>query len=92
LFNPSTGTLTVTGSIIGNIDSSNINELSNYSLGTDASAITTSDTLNSALSKLEYKAGTVYTWYQTVTGTDNDAIINKWSEVVTFLDGIQESE
>lgn len=96
VFKPSTGTLTVNGSIIGKIDSSNINSLSNYSLGTAISAITQDDTLNSALGKLEYKANlgvSAKTWIDSITQTDDaDAVINKWQEILTFINGIPEDQ
>lgn len=91
VFNPSTGTLTVGGSIIGNIDSDNINSLSTYSIDTAISAITQDDSLNSALGKLEYKANLgvlAKAWIDSITQTDTDAVINKWQEVLDFVNGI----
>ena len=91
LFNPSAGTLTVDGSIIGNIDSANINSLSTYSIDTAISAITQDDSLNSALGKLEYKANLgvlAKQWIDSITEADTDATINKWDEIVTFVNGI----
>jgi hypothetical protein len=33
----------------------------------------------------------VYTWYESVTTTDTDTVINKWQEIIKFLDGISSS-
>lgn len=33
----------------------------------------------------------VYNWYTGITATDTDDIINKWQEVIAFLDGISSS-
>jgi hypothetical protein len=52
-----------------------------------------SDTLNAALGKLEYKTNlgvTAYDWYRSVTNEDTDDVINKWGEIVDFIDGIKE--
>jgi hypothetical protein len=69
---------------------SQIDALTDYSKANSAEALVTTDTLNSALGKLEYKADTVYVWYKSVTGTDNDEIINKWEEIVDFIDSVKE--
>lgn len=64
-----------------------------YSKATSASAIATTDSLNTALGKLEYKADlgkTAYDWYKSVTDTDTDTLINKWGEIVGFLDSVAE--
>ena len=52
--------------------------------------LVTTDTLNVALGKLEYKADTVYTWYRSITDEDTDDIINKWGEIVDFIDSVAE--
>ena len=53
-----------------------------------------SDTLNQALAKLEYKANNgqaAYLWYKSVTEeNDSDAIVNKWQEIVDFIDSVAE--
>lgn len=72
-----------------------ITALTGYTIATSAAALATSDSLNTALGKLEYKANlgkTAYDWYKSVTGTDNDAIINKWEEIVGFIDSVKETE
>lgn len=76
-----------------NHPTSQINLLTGYSKATSASALATTDTLNTALGKLEYKADlgkTAYDWYKSVTGTDNDDVINKWGEIVDFIDSVAE--
>ena len=52
--------------------------------------LVTTDTLNVALGKLEYKADTVYTWYRSITDEDTDDIVNKWGEIVDFIDSVAE--
>lgn len=74
----------------GNLDGTYINKLTGYSKATSAADLAATDTLNVALGKLEYKADTVYDWYKSVTGTDNDDIINKWEEIVDFIDSVKE--
>lgn len=49
------------------------------------------DTLNEALHKIEYKSnlGTyAYNWYQSITAPDTDKLVNKWNEIVDFLNSI----
>lgn len=67
-----------------------ITSLSNYAKATSASDLATSDTLNYALGKLEYTARYAYDWVIGVTATDTDEYINKWSEIVGFLDSVKE--
>lgn len=72
---------------------SDITKLTSYSKSSSASALATSDSLNAALGKLEYKADlgkSAYDWYQSVTGDDTDEYINKWTEIVNFLDSVKE--
>jgi hypothetical protein len=72
-----------------------ITALTGYTIATSVAALATSDSLNTALGKLEYKANlgkTAYDWYKSVTGTDNDDIINKWEEIVGFIDSVKETE
>ena len=71
-------------------NTSEITALTSYSKASSASDLVTTDTLNAALGKLEYKADTAYTFYKSITGTDNDAIINKWEEIVDFVDSVKE--
>lgn len=37
------------------------------------------------------KFNTISTWYDGITGTDSDDVINKWSEVTSFLSGIKDT-
>lgn len=67
-----------------------ISALTGYTKATSAAALSTSDTLNVALGKLEYKAHYAYDWVIGVTATDSDEYINKWSEIVGFLDSVKE--
>ena len=89
------GNTTVAGyvqaaSFMGNIDGTYVNKLTGYAKATSAADLAATDTLNAALGKLEYKADTAYDWYKSVTGTDNDDIINKWEEIVGFIDSVKE--
>lgn len=68
----------------------NITKLTGYTKATSASDLATTDTLNTALGKLEYKAHYAYDWVTTVTATDTDEYINKWGEIVGFLDSVKE--
>lgn len=71
-------------------NTSEITALTSYSKASSASDLVTTDTLNVALGKLEYKANTAYTWYKSITDTDTDDIINKWSEVVDFINNLED--
>lgn len=77
-------------SFIGNLDGTYINKLTEYSKASSASNLAATDTLNSALGKLEYKAHYAYDWVIGVTATDTDEYINKWGEIVGFLDSVKE--
>lgn len=74
---------------IGNLDGTYVNKLTGYTKATSASDLVTTDTLNTALGKLEYKAGIAYSWYRTITEDDTDEIINKWDEVVDFVNNLE---
>lgn len=73
----------------GNLDGTYVNKLTGYSKATTASDLIETDTLNIALGKLEYKADTAYSWYRSITQDDTDDIINKWDEVVDFVNGLE---
>lgn len=64
--------------------------LTGYTKATTASDLATTDTLNAALGKLEYKADHAYNWIISVTAEDTDEYINKWGEIVGFLDSVKE--
>ena len=67
-----------------------INALTGYTKATAAANLAATDTLNTALGKLEYKAHYAYDWVISVTATDTDKYINKWGEIVDFLDSVEE--
>ena len=78
---------------------SQINSLNGYSYNKTLEStpvnLTTTDTLNQALAKLEHKANqgvTAYNWYIAVTEEDSDVYINKWNEIVDFLNELKESD
>ena len=77
-------------SFIGNLDGTYVNKLTGYSKATSASDLAATDKLNTALGKLEYKAHYAYDWVVGVTATDTDEYINKWSEIVDFIDSVKE--
>lgn len=69
-------------------NTTDITAISDYTIATESAAINTTDSLNTALGKLEYKANLgkdAYTWYQSVIAEDTDEYINKWNEIVNFL-------
>lgn len=71
-----------------------IKSLTNYTKATELQDLTTLDTLNVALGKLECKSDlgvTAYNWYKSVTDEDTDEHINKWNEIVDFLNGITDT-
>jgi hypothetical protein len=73
-----------------NFPSNQINTLTDYAKATEASSIAATDSLNTALGKLEYKADVACDWITSVTATDTDEYINKWGEIVGFLDSVKE--
>lgn len=91
--------VTVNGSLrantlIGNLDGQFINALTGYNNTTStAEKVVESDSLYQALYKIECKANlgkAAYDWYKTVTGADDDEYINKWNEIVDFVDSVKE--
>lgn len=76
---------------IGNLDGYYVNKLTGYTETKSDAKITAADTLNAALSKLEHKADLAYKWVSSVTSeTDTDEYVNKWDEIVDFLDSVKE--
>lgn len=76
---------------IGNLDGYYVNKLTGYTETKSDAKITAADTLNTALSKLEHKADLAYKWVSSVTAeTDTDEYVNKWDEIVDFLDSVKE--
>lgn len=67
----------------------------NYILENEPINLATTDTLNQALAKLEHKANqgvAAFNWYMSVTAEDTDEYINKWQEIVDFIDDLKESD
>lgn len=81
-----TNSVTAT-SFIGNLDGTYVNKLTGYTKATAIAALATTDTLNAALGKLEFKTDFIY---NDLLGIDNDDIINKWHEIVDFIDSVKE--
>jgi hypothetical protein len=74
----------------GNLDGSYINALTGYTKATSASNIATTDSLNTALGKLEYKADSAY---ELVKGAyDGDGTIENLAEILKVLEGIKDTE
>ena len=89
-YNCKWGTITAINEFVGNLDGTYVNKLTGYTKATASSNIAATDSLNTALGKLEYKAGTTYDWYKSITQDDTDTIINKWGEIVDFIDSVTE--
>lgn len=73
--------------------SNHIISLAGYAKATTDESLSVSDTLNTALGKLEFKSDlgvTAYNWYKGVTDEDTDDYINKWGEIVDFIDSVKE--
>lgn len=66
--------------------------IANYSMAAAAGTIQSNDTLTAALGKLEKTASIAYTWYQSITQEDTDDVINKWHEIVEFVNSITDSD
>lgn len=73
-----------------NHSTSDITSLTGYSKASSIAALVASDTLNAALGKLEYKADSAWNWISSVTAEDTDEYVNKWGEIVDFLDSVAE--
>ena len=69
---------------------SSINSLNGYTIAAAIGDLSTGDTLNQALGKLEYKANSAYNWIIGVTSDDTDDYINKWWEIVDFIKNVKE--
>jgi hypothetical protein len=75
---------------IPSLSSNKITALTGYSKATSASDLTSSDTLNTALGKLEYKADTVYKFME--AANDEDGTIENLKEVLDVLSGISDTD
>lgn len=80
------GTLYAT-TFIGNLDGTYVNKLTGYKIAEAIGSISATDSLNTALGKLEFKTDFIY---NDLFGTDNDDVINKWHEIVDFVDSVAE--
>ena len=76
-------------SYLSDLTSNNIT-LKSYSKATSIGSLADNDSLNTALGKLELKTDTIYTWYKGITEDDTDTLVNKWGEIVDFLDSVAE--
>ena len=73
-----------------NFPTSQINKLTDYTIATSAAALATTDTLNVALGKLEYKLNIAY---DLVTkANDKDGTIENLKEILDVLSGISDTE
>jgi len=72
-----------------NFPSNQIDKLTGYTKADTIEALNVDDTLNKALGKLEFKTDFIY---NDLFGTDNDDVINKWHEIVNFIDSVKETE
>lgn len=74
---------------------SDISTVDTYQKSAERADIDGTDSLNSALGKLEYKAdlGVIaHDWVTSVTAEDTDTVVNKWNEIVNFVDSVQEDK
>lgn len=84
------GNITINTPINHNQPTSDINKLTGYTIATSAAALTTTDTLNAALGKLEYKLNVAY---DLVTkANDKDGTIENLKEILDVLSGISDTE
>ena len=78
------------GTLIGNLDGTYINKLTGYTKATSASDLAATDSLNTALGKLEFKADAAY---DLVKGAyDGDGTIENLAEILKVLEGIKDTE
>lgn len=83
------GTLYAT-TFVGNLDGTYVNKLTGYAKAITVAALATTDTLNTALGKLEYKLDIAY---DLVTkANDNDGTIENLKEILDVLAGIKDTE
>lgn len=75
---------------IGNLDGQYINKLTGYTKATTVSDVSENDSLESALSKIEFKADNAY---QLVKGAyDGDGTIENLVEILKVLEGISDTD
>ena len=82
-----------------NIVTEHIVDLTGYAIFTTTTqsnlVLKTTDSLNTALGKLENKANlgmSAYNWYKSITAEDTDGYINKWQEIVDFLNEVKNAD
>lgn len=85
----SAGSTVTATTFAGYLDGSYVNKLTGYTKATAIGSIAATDSLRTALGKLEYKTDFIY---NDLFGTDNDDVINKWNEIVNFIDSVKETE
>lgn len=84
------GNITINTPASHNQPTSDINKLTGYAIATSAAALATTDTLNVALGKLEYKLNIAY---DLVTkANDGDGTIENLKEILDVLSGISDTE
>lgn len=84
------GNITINTPANHNQPTSDINKLTGYAIATSAAALATTDTLNVALGKLEYKLNIAY---DLVTkANDGDGTIENLKEILDVLAGIKDTE
>lgn len=81
------------------ITTNHIVGLTDYAIATTTNQtnlkLAVSDSLNTALGKLENKANlgmSAYNWYKSITAEDTDGYINKWQEIVDFLNEVKNAD
>ena len=77
-------------SFTGNLDGTYVNKLTGYTKASSISALAATDSLNTALGKLELKADTTY---ELVKGAyDGDGTIENLAEILKVLEGIKDTD
>lgn len=83
---------TLTVGDIPNLATNKITALTNYSKATKVEALSTTDSLNTALGKLEYKADLGKSAYDIVQAAyDGDGTIENLKEILNVLDGLSDT-
>ena len=76
-----------------NLSTDQIYTLNGYSIGTSVENLSTSDTLNEALGKLEYKADKGVEAYNIISAAhDGDGTIENLNEILKVLEGISDTD
>ena len=88
--NATFGASVTASTFIGNIDGQYVDKLTGYTKANAVSSIKATDSLNTALGKLEYKADSAY---ELVKGAyDGDGTIENLTEILKVLEGIKDTE